>query len=286
MKIKPLYDLMRKREAIRQKRLQDLPPPWTKDPILQEYKFTNVKREHDKTTQFLIKNFYKPNKDKPFPEILWNAAMFRYFGTMLWAERAGWQSAPDFDYLAHVAHHNMLNGNKIFTGAYMVTNAGLKGPKQDVILYKMLAPLWDAAVKITADAYRANSWRVLIEGLREQPGFGGSGFMAKEVALDTMFTNMWEQLPADFNEWCPLGPGARRGINRLCGRDKDAKINEEEAIQKMLHIFSKRDQYWPDDYPELVLHDIQFQLCEFDKYERVRLGEGRPRNKYRPEVLL
>jgi hypothetical protein len=32
--------------------------------------------------------------------------------------------------------------------------------------------------------------------------------------------------------------------------------------------------------PRLELHDIQFQLCEFDKYERVRLGEGRPKSKY------
>ena len=27
--------------------------------------------------------------------------------------------------------------------------------------------------------------------------------------------------------------------------------------------------------------DIQFQLCEFDKYLRVKLEEGRPRSRYK-----
>ena len=36
------------------------------------------------------------------------------------------------------------------------------------------------------------------------------------------------------------------------------------------------------DAPLLTAHDVQFCLCEFDKYERVRLGEGRPRALYKP----
>ncbi len=35
-------------------------------------------------------------------------------------------------------------------------------------------------------------------------------------------------------------------------------------------------------YPRLELRDIEHSLCEFDKYERVRLGEGRPRSMYKP----
>ena len=33
---------------------------------------------------------------------------------------------------------------------------------------------------------------------------------------------------------------------------------------------------------ELALHDVQFQLCEFDKYERARLDEGYVR-RYRSD---
>ena len=31
----------------------------------------------------------------------------------------------------------------------------------------------------------------------------------------------------------------------------------------------------------LEMRDIEHCLCEFDKYERTRLGEGRPRAKYK-----
>jgi hypothetical protein len=30
----------------------------------------------------------------------------------------------------------------------------------------------------------------------------------------------------------------------------------------------------------LSCSDVQFCLCEYDKYERTRLGEGKPKNKY------
>ena len=34
------------------------------------------------------------------------------------------------------------------------------------------------------------------------------------------------------------------------------------------------------DLPPIHAQALQNCLCEFDKYERVRLGEGRPRNNY------
>jgi hypothetical protein len=30
------------------------------------------------------------------------------------------------------------------------------------------------------------------------------------------------------------------------------------------------------------MRDIEHCLCEFDKYERVRLGQGKPRAQYKP----
>jgi hypothetical protein len=36
----------------------------------------------------------------------------------------------------------------------------------------------------------------------------------------------------------------------------------------------------PTYVPMLEMRDIEHSLCEFDKYERVRLGQGRPRSKY------
>jgi hypothetical protein len=34
----------------------------------------------------------------------------------------------------------------------------------------------------------------------------------------------------------------------------------------------------------LSAQDLQNCLCEFDKFERVRLGEGKPKRRFRPHV--
>ena len=62
------------------------------------------------------------------------------------------------------------------------------------------------------------------------------------------------------------------------------KYKEAEALDIILQLLSKQVEFWKwHKEKPLAPTDIQFQLCEFDKYERVRLGEGRPRAKYRRE---
>ena len=52
--------------------------------------------------------------------------------------------------------------------------------------------------------------------LRKVTGFGGSGFMAKEVLLDAIKWPSLANMVVD-GDWTPPGPGARRGLNRLHG---------------------------------------------------------------------
>jgi hypothetical protein len=49
------------REIIRlQKEESNLPPPWTDDPILQEFKFCQVFREDDRTTRWFRTHIREP----------------------------------------------------------------------------------------------------------------------------------------------------------------------------------------------------------------------------------
>jgi hypothetical protein len=36
---------------------------------------------------------------------------------------------------------------------------------------------------------------------------------------------------------------------------------------------------------QLCAQDLQNCLCEFDKYERVRLGQGKPKRRFVPKLL-
>jgi len=86
----------------------------------------------------------------------------------------------------------------------------------------------------------------------------------------------------DIKTWANAGPGAMRGLNRIFGRDLDWKSSKHNWNEDMLGLFKCRNQYLPDDIAEAIeMREIEHSLCEFDKYERVRLGQGTPRGRYK-----
>lgn len=65
------------------KDVQKLPAPWTDNPILQQVKFTNVRREHDRQSQNYIKLI--ASRDITWFGKFWNTVMFRMFNiSSLW----------------------------------------------------------------------------------------------------------------------------------------------------------------------------------------------------------
>ena len=66
------------RENIRiQKEVSKLPPPWTDDSILQQYKFCQVFREEDRTTRWLKKHIREPMRNSS--DVLMAVVIFRWF---------------------------------------------------------------------------------------------------------------------------------------------------------------------------------------------------------------
>jgi hypothetical protein len=61
----PLLKFMKARHAIFLARREGANPPWTRDPILQTYKFTNVYRELDRVTVWVDTFIRKPYYDHP-----------------------------------------------------------------------------------------------------------------------------------------------------------------------------------------------------------------------------
>lgn len=281
---------MIKREQIRLNKAKGLPYPWSDDPILNEWKFTNVWREHDKTSQKLIEMFYsKQGQSAPLEVILLNCATFRYFGTWEFAEALGWQKVFSPDRIIYLAKQRLKNKQRVFTGAYIITNQGIKAPKEEVVVNMFLSPLWASTNNIILAMEKSDyCWRTTHEELSKVPGFGGSGFMAKETLLDTMHCNFWntkDARPSDYWKWTPIGPGARRGINRIMGNDVNANVPEKDRLGIILKITEEQDKYWPKDWYPLSPSEIQFQLCEMSKYCKVVYNEGRPRSKYIPKVI-
>jgi hypothetical protein len=281
------FQFMGERERIRLRKEADLPYPWTDDSILRSYKFTNVRRQHDKTSRLLREEFYTPHYYNNPVDILMNCALFRYFGTIEFARAVGWQTHENFDFegIKETARVRLANRERVFTGAYVITNQGISAPKQEVVVDTFLKGLHGKAHDLVRVVSMTRRWRDVSELMRTLMGFGGSGFMTKEILLDTMYSNLWGGVsngmtfPADYWEWTPIGPGARRGAARVLGDPEAKPLSESKALSTILWLTNGQDLHTELDF-KLSPTDVQFQLCEFDKYERVRLGQGRPRSKY------
>lgn len=299
------FEYLKERERVRRRKAADLValenfedpqgPPWTDDPVLQQYKFTNVRRHHDKTSMKLRELFYEKHFYEDKASVLMNCALFRYFGTWEFAEAVGWQDYENFDFegIKEKARQRLIRRERVFTGAYVITNQGISAPKQEVVVDVFLKGLHSWTPTILAEAKASQSWKSVARVMRSIPGFGGTGFMTKEVLIDTTYTGFWKQVqiteedgrfswPEDWWEWTPVGPGALRGAARVLGDDLAVPLKEKKAFGVIKNLQFWQESYWPiAEYGQLSPTDIQFGLCEFDKYERVRLGQGKPRSRYK-----
>lgn len=281
-----LAAFMRARHAIYLTRKAGAPPPWTTDPILSAYRFCNVYRELDTVTIWVRENIREPYADHPH---LWFllalARQINHPETLaeIFAE-ANPAKRWDPERVRRVMNARAARGAKVYTGAYMLyggNNAtlGSERDKPNFTTKIVLDQPWRARVSVAkaADA----SLERLHRTLAQFQGWGG--FMAYEVVCDARYTRYGERW-ADINTFAHAGPGAKRGLNRLHGRDVKAGLNDGDALNEMIALLPEVRKVWPRtrDCPKLELREIEHSLCEFDKYERVRLGQGTPRSRYSP----
>ena len=67
------------RQNIFWKKLKGEEPPWTDDPILQEYKFCNSYRVNDRVSQYLLKNVIYNGKKYSDEDMLFRIILFKLF---------------------------------------------------------------------------------------------------------------------------------------------------------------------------------------------------------------
>lgn len=290
MRFQDFYDYLIARERIRIAKAEKKPWPWTTDPILQQFKFTNVRREHDRTSMELRRTY--TTHFKADPEVIWlNCTIARYFGTYEFFNALGWQADFKPAAIKKLAKDRLAQGERVFTGAYVITNQGISAPKQEVVVDHFVSGVWENRKRLAAVVKSTGKWKDTLSLLSEIPGFGGSGFMGKEVTLDTMyFLNFWPEKvgrgashPRDYWEWTPIGPGAQRGLVRVLGGNPRAtpSLRRGVGLGDLLALAAKQGEAgWPLAWGKLAPTDIQFGLCEFDKYERTKNGEGKPRSRY------
>ena len=248
------------------KEINNEPYPWSDDAILTDYSFCNVYRELDRVTIWIRENWREPYADhRNLPFAMAVARQINWPDTL---EEIGFPAEWRPQHVKNIMEDRMANKQKVYTGAYMLTGT-LGGTKIEQTVDKILTPLY---ANFPCDfSSIENSWRSFL------PYAGFSDFMSYEVVTDLRHTKWLKDAP-DIMTWANPGPGAMRGLNRIFGRPLDSKQKKPLFIQEMRDLLALLNN---EPLP-LEMRDIEHCLCEFDKYERARLGQGRPRAKYKP----
>jgi hypothetical protein len=266
--IKERYNILQKRRA-------GLPKPWTDDPILQSYRFCNVFREDDTETMWLAENWRTPNKNDP--DFWFAALVFRLTNWHETAEELGYPVPWNPIKFMGVIEHRLAQGKKTFSGAYMITTHTTKMPKSKY-LARSLTKIWERREEIRPRQKDSLSYFCN----RLISCFDISGFLAGQVIADAKYATPHLEKAPDWWDFVVSGPGSRRGLNRLLGQDTNTACRESDFQHYVgLLLGGHIDEFLEDQgIPRMHAQDVQNCLCEFDKYERVRLGEGRPKQRY------
>lgn len=280
MRTKELVKFIVERHSIYIKRQAGEPKPWTKDKILQSYRFCNVYRELDTVTQWIAQNWRDPNATDPN---LWFAmAVARLVN---WPETLQEMGYPIVkgrwhpDKMVEVLMTREEHGQKVWSGAYIVSTNGVKMQKPQYITEYVLKPLWENRKFLTP--VRDDLLWTYHAKLAARNGLGS--FLAGQVVADLKYVAPLSTAK-DWHSWAAPGPGSKRGLNRVIGWPVDTELRADVWLAKLEILHEQVEELlraWKIlDTPPLHAQDLQNCLCEFDKYERTRLGEGKPRKKY------
>jgi hypothetical protein len=176
-----------------------------------------------------------------------------------------------------VLDNRKQRGEKVFTGAYMI-HAGrhFSGSKAAYLAAKVLGPMWR-----DRESLRRIARGTLAEAHRTLTKYHDVGsFIAGQIIADIKYVEPLRSAE-DWWTWAAPGPGSMRGLNRVLGRAVNAPWTDWDWLRNLQSLHREiAPLVRAARMATLHAQDLQNCCCEWDKYERVRLGQGTPRSRY------
>lgn len=255
------------------------PAPWTDNPVLGTYKFTNAYRASDRVSQFLIRHvIYRDDLPSTSAEVVFRILLFKLFNKIeTWRLLEGELGALSFETYRFADYDRILSkamaqGARIYSAAYiMPPGSGAFGCKAKHQNHLKLLEL------MLSDRLpdRLGAARTMQEGfelLRSYPTIGD--FLAYQFITDINYSELTDFSEMDF---VIPGPGARDGL-RKCFADSGG-LSDAELIRLMADRQSEECAHLGLVLPSLwgrplQLIDCQNLFCEVDKFARVAHPEA------------
>jgi hypothetical protein len=286
------------RQAMFFRRLSDPVGPWTEDPILAIYRFTNAYRACDRVSQYLIREV-QYHRDRPAtpPELFFRTLLFKLFNRVETWEALERQLGPivwetiDLNVVARTLDDLMARGKRIYSAAYIMPAPAFGHQRKHANHLALLARMMED--RLPERVPQASTLRAVYDQLVRYPSIGP--FLAFQYTIDLNYSTLLTHSEDDF---VVAGPGALDGIAKCFantgGCDAEAVIywvcdQQERAFAaaglNFSNLYGRR----------LKPIDCQNLFCEISKYARVAhpdfpglSGRTRIKQSYRrdPRPLL
>ena len=307
------FETMYERQIIWKRRFMDEKPrPWTDNEILANFKFTNVYRELDRSSQYQIKTIMLDDT-LTLTNLTWKLMVYRFFNnpdTFSHPAAKKWRNGiPDYNEYDEQEFADFIDevrrsGINPFTSAYLINSLAAPNVSRDHCYTHVTIPrLHESVPRIVALAVSSKTPEDIISFLLTLPSV--AEFIAHEFYQDftyiPRYTNKrlmrWTQ-----NDFTNVGPGASLGIRlifpNLSAKEQKTAIYKlrDMACEKLSEIAVKRGEPMP--YVEwdkatarykiveqcnITLHQIEMWLCEFQKYWKMTLKKGKQRGVFTPK---
>lgn len=256
-----------------------LPPPWTDDPILANYKFCNIFRELDAGTKIIMEK-----REACDLEMLVNIVCYRFFNRRDHFDRIGWIKIDRWSNASFVSRVEAAKKiGPVFSDAYLVHGSHRDvADRIDWIIERgddLLRRLRDGIpTKPKRNETKASgSYRVL----KEIPGVGD--FLAYQVWLDCSYHCLHL---FDGNDHVVIGPGSKWGLGLMMGLNDPKTLKDDWCVNAMVVLREAQGDYFEElaRQGKVFMHDapmgldaIEHALCEWRKHCNLQAGTGKKR---------
>ncbi len=269
--------------------------PWTDDPVLETYKFTNAYRASDRVSQYLIRHvIYRPDLPSSETEICFRVLLFKLFNKIeTWdlleaAFGAITYADYSFDRYDRVLSAAMRTGQRIYSAAYIMPPGGAAfgHPAKHQNHLRLLDLMMTD--ELPKRLVQASTMRRGFEILSSYPTIGN--FLAYQFITDINYSDVTEFSEMEF---VMAGPGALDGLRKCFLRT--GNYSESDLIRRVADMQEAEferlgiafETLWGR---RLQLVDCQNLFCEISKYARVAhpdvegsSGRTRIKQKYKSE---
>jgi hypothetical protein len=266
------------RLAIFYRRLRDPVGPWTTDPILRAYRFTNVFRATDRVSQYLIREIqYGTDRSQDPREVFFRTILFKIFNKIETWEALEYAHGPlcwrtvDLEAVDQTLSRLRAGGQRIYSAAYIMPAPPFGREGKHANHLALIALMM--ADRLADRLRQAPDLRAVYERILGYPGIGR--FLAFQYTIDLNYSTLLDFDEADF---VVAGPGALDGIAKCFSATNGRSPGEviRWVTERQEFEFTRRGLEFSGLFGRLLQPiDCQNLFCEVSKYTRIAHPEIR-----------